>query len=223
MVRILRAPVLPLRLLLASALFSFLCLSSVCFATEWEQVDDSDGIVVSRKAMTDSPLMSFRGITVMNQSMGRVLRVIGDDNHRLNWIDRLKRSKILERKSFYDFMLYQEFGLPFPISNRDYVYHGVATRAANGTVTVHLTSVEHPKSPEVSGVRANLINSFYRLTPMGPDKTRVEVEIQTDPKGWLPSWMVNIIQKSWPLKTLVALRKETAKDWVTPVALPPVK
>lgn len=138
-------------------------------------------------------------------------------------MDRLKNDTILERKSVYDFVVHVEIGLPFPISNRDYVYRAKARRSADGSVTVHLSSVQHSKAPEPSGIRANLIDSYYRLMPLGKNKTRVEVEIHTDPKGWLPTWLVNLIQKSWPRKTLVALRQEAAKAWVTPVALPPMQ
>lgn len=160
----------------------------------------------------------------MKQSVERLLRVIGDAEHRTNWVDRLKSGTVLERTSTYDYVLHQEFGLPFPISNRDYIYRAVATRGKdNGVVTVHLTSVKHPKGPESSGVRAHLLNSYYRLIPVGKNQTRVEVEIHTDPKGWLPNWLVNVIQKSWPRKTLVSLRKEVKKSWVTPVRLPPSK
>ena len=41
------------------------------------------------------------------------------------------------------------------------------------------------------------------------------------PKGWLPTWLVNLIQKSWPLKTLNGIRNIVGKDFVGEMKLPP--
>ena len=67
------------------------------------------------------------------------------------------------------------------------------------------------------------MNSVYKLTPVDDGKRcRVEVEIHTDPRGWLPSWLVNLIQKSWPLKTLRGIRQLIDKPYVVDYPLPPV-
>ena len=73
---------------------------------------------------------------------------------------------------------------------------------------------------ETVGVRAELVNSLYRLTDMEGGKTRVEVEIQTDPKGWMPIWLVNLVQKDWPLETLNGMRGELSKDYCGDSPLP---
>ena len=78
---------------------------------------------------------------------------------------------------------------------------------ASGAVELVMTSCEHPKAPPTVGVRADLMRSAYRLEPLGAGKTRFSVEIHTDPKGSIPTWLVNMLQKSWPLETLSAVRR----------------
>jgi hypothetical protein len=70
------------------------------------------------------------------------------------------------------------------------------------------------------GVRANLIRSKYELIPKGKQQTIVIVEIHTDPKGLIPTWLVNAIQKGWPRKTLVALGKQVKNSYVKRAPLP---
>ncbi|MFI5389926.1 MAG: hypothetical protein ACHQYQ_01090, partial [Bacteriovoracales bacterium] len=77
-----------------------------------------------------------------------------------------------------------------------------------------------PLAPKTTGVRGELIESKYVLTPMGPSKTKLEVEIVCDPKGMIPTWLVNLIQKSWPRKTITALMKQLEKPDVASFILP---
>ena len=45
----------------------------------------------------------------------------------------------------------------------------------------------------------------------GGQKTLVVTEIHADPKGSLPTWVVNMFQKDWPVKTIRNLRAQVAK------------
>ena len=41
--------------------------------------------------------------------------------------------------------------------------------------------------------------------------TMVVAEVVVDPRGSVPTFIVNMVQKSWPHNTLMALRKQVAK------------
>jgi hypothetical protein len=200
-----------------------LALPAVALAKgDWKTVSNADGVAVSRKTVTGSEIVAFRGVTTIKASMGKVLGVLMDNKRRLDWVDRLGKSTVLEKVSPFEYVIYQHFELPLIISDRDYVYRGTATRDENGRVTLHMSSCEHPKAPKTIGVRANLIHSKYVLTPKGDDETELSVEIHTDPKGMLPTWLVNVIQKSWPSKTLAGVRRMSKHMGVKEHPLPPV-
>jgi hypothetical protein len=189
---------------------------------QWEEINDEDGIKVFRKEVPGSDIVAFRGETVIDAPIQKVVWILADNEHRTEWVDRLYISTTLEKSSPYDYVLYQAFKLPVIISNRDYVYRGkLDMDADSGVVTLHMSSTEHPKAPETVGVRANLINSRYTLTPIeGGKMTWIEVEIHTDPKGLIPTWLVNLIQKSWPFKTLSGIRAQVEKPHVQEYVLP---
>ena len=88
----------------------------------------------------------------------------------------------------------------------------------NRVFTTMIESVEHPKKPvQDCCVRGQAFGTFYRFEALpGQNKTRLEVEVHTDPKGSLPSWLVNLVQKSWPRDTLMGLLKEAQKPEITP-------
>jgi hypothetical protein len=61
-------------------------------------------------------------------------------------------------------------------------------------------------------VRAQACGTYYKFEAFrGKTKTKLTVEVHTDPKGMLPSWLVNAIQKGWPSKTLNGLVKRARK------------
>ena len=71
------------------------------------------------------------------------------------------------------------------------------------------------------GVRARLMFGRYTLIPKGRSATFVVVEMHTDPMGSIPSWLVNLVQKSWPLKTIQGLRSQVKKPFVRRIELVP--
>ncbi len=190
---------------------------------KWEVINKAEGIVVSRSEVKGSPLVAFKGVAEVDASIAKILWVLIDNDHRKDWVDRLLVSERLEEINKHEFIVYQVFDVPIVMSKRDFVYRGKAIfRPKTGQVVLDMHSVKHRRAPKTAGVRADLINSRYVLTPTGNgSKTRVEVEIHTDPKGWVPTWIVNLIQKSWPLKTLRSLRRQVKKEFVKDYAMPP--
>ena len=208
------------RLGLALAACTMLPLPAFAIGDGWEEINDEDGVKVYAKEYADSPLVGFRGITVMDAPIEKILFVLATNEGREDWVDRLYVSTVLHQESPVEYTMYQAFALPAILSNRDYVYHAKAVRRGEDIVVLEMSSVEHPDAPETVGVRANLIKSRYVMTRLSPKRTRVDVQIQTDPRGMIPTWLVNLIQKSWPMKTLSGLRTQVAKPFIKAYPMP---
>jgi len=194
----------------------------VASAADWEEVYTQDEVTVSKMDLEGTKFYAFKGETVMDAPATRIMHVLLDNDHRIEWVDRLYQAVELEKNGPFDYVLYQAFDLPLTFADRDYVYRGQAKRVSDTVVELHLVSVDHADKPaeDTVGVRAELVNSLYRLTDLEDGKTRVEVEIQTDPKGWMPIWLVNLVQKDWPLETLNGMRGELSKDYCGDSPLP---
>jgi hypothetical protein len=188
-------------------------------ASDWELGDKEDGITSYKKSEPGSPVTAFKGEAVIDAPLAKVAWVIRDNDHRTEWVDRLQSSRVLETIATGSKIIYQHFGLPWPIADRDYVYE--AKLAWQGeTLQFDLKSTTNSKSPETVGVRANLIRCTYRLKPWGENRTHITVEVHTDPAGSLPAWLVNIIQRKWPIKTLSGIRKMVKKPYAKMSELP---
>lgn len=201
---------------------------------KWEYVSGDKGVKVWRKEVPGSPLMSFKGKTTVKVAIGKIIQVFAYDRYQKDWVDRWAASKDLLAITPTERIFWIRFGLPWPIDDRDYV---IKTKAVPNpktrTVVAYLKSVKHGAKPEKGGccVRGLALGTKYRFKALPDGRTQMIVEVHTDPRGMLPNWLVNMIQKDWPRKTLLDLKKRAAKsdiksypgmeDWHTPYKPPP--
>ena len=186
----------------------------------WEFQTEKEGISVFKAFMPGTKIAGARGEAIINSPMNRILFVLSDVENAGQWVDRLTVSKVLERSGLLEYVIYQEFSLPWPISDRNFVFRGKAHKGEDGSVIIELKSEDNKLAPPSKGVRGELIESKYVLTPISEMETKLEVEIFADPKGALPTWLINLIQKNWPIKTISAIRSQVAKPYVVNAILP---
>lgn len=197
------------------SLIAVLFFTNIAHAADasWETLSVDDGFTTQRKVVPGSDMFAFRGEMVTDVSIAELMTVFLDTDRRKDWVDKFESSSDLSADGEFSKTYYIRFNLPYPITDRDYVLSAVGKiDDANRVVTTLIKSVDHQKAPvDDCCVRANALGTFYRFAQLPNGKTKLEVEVHTDPKGSLPSWLVNIIQKSWPRKTLQALVREAKK------------
>lgn len=190
---------------------------SVATADGWKSVGDIDGVKVWKKSVEGSNLLAFRGVVTADVQIGQIMTVFLDHRQRKNWVAKYADDKNLEKGAgFQEYWIH--FKAPFPVSDRDYVLRSDGYPDADKrTYTCKIKSVNRKDAPENDCcVRAKLHGTYYRFEALPGGKTRMTVEVHTDPRGMLPGWLVNMIQKKWPSDTLNALVREAKKHKAHP-------
>jgi hypothetical protein len=180
---------------------------------EWEKVSDDEGVDVYAMDIPGSDLIAFRGIKTMNFPIDRVAYVLlnEDVEAKKQWIDRIMDFQILEFSDNHG-VFYSSYGLPWPMSDRDFVIESQFILDHVGhRFILDIKSIDHKKAPETIGVRGRVMSSKYVLTALNKTTTLVEVEIHSDPMGLLPDWLINNIQKPWPHNTLLKMERQVGK------------
>lgn len=203
------------RWVIFSALFLALLVPGYASASEWQSIGDIDGVNVWKKEVEGSSLLAFRGVVTADVEIGQVMSVFLDHRQRKNWVAKHADDKNLEAGSgFQEYWIH--FNTPFPVSDRDYVLRSDGYRDPDKrTFTCKIKSVVRKDAPEKKCcVRAQLHGTYYRFEALpGPTpRTRLTVEVHTDPRGMLPKWLVNMIQRKWPSDTLNGLIREAKKQ-----------
>ena len=185
--------------------------SSSALAKEWESVGTFDNVKVSRKIVEGSPLFAFRGVTEADLPLDQIIATFTDPTQRKYWVNRYEEHTTIKKTPLSE-TYWIHFGLPPLVSDRDYVLKSVAqVNEEKGTIEVNIKSITHDDYPPKCCVRAEVKGTYYKFTALSAKRTRLEVEVHTDPKGMLPNWLVNLIQKKWPSKTLSGLIKRARK------------
>lgn len=195
-----------------------LVLATPALAGGWASIDNTDGIETFKKEIEGSNMMAFRGEAETDVPLSSMVSVLLDPAKGTEWVDMLVGSEAVRRDGPHQILLYNHYDLSWPISDRDYVMNRVANfDPANKVVTVTYSSVVDPLKPEQDCcVRATAHRTYWRFTTLESGRTRVEVEVHTDPKGMLPAWVVNMVQKGWPRNSISGLTARATRADVKP-------
>lgn len=177
---------------------------------DWVQVKESEGIQIYTQERSESPIVMAKGIVIIDVKPKVILKVLDNNSSHPKWIPYLRESRQLQVISDTERLEYNLFDAPWPASNRDFVFRVKAIPSNHKNILLYSMKAElSPLMPEQKNiVRGMLRESTFKLTRLTSGKTEVELLFQVDPKGWIPNWIVNIVQRVWPYKVLKGLRAQ---------------
>ena len=180
----------------------------------WETVGTDDGVEVYRKELPGTDVFAFKGKGIIDATLPKVANILLDDTRAPEWAEDLIVSKVVRwLHEPTDYIEYNHVGTPFVMKDRDFVSHVVVVPdVSKRSLDVTYNDVADPLAPPTDYVRGELSGSFFRLTEIDQGKrTLLEGVVVCDPKGSVPKWIVNFFQKSWPLDTFRAIRRQAFK------------
>ncbi len=182
-------------------------------ALDWEPLNSKEGIDVSRSAIPNMDILGVRGVGTVDLHIAKLWAVFSDVSKQPEWIDRLKETRLVSKPEEASVRYYSQYYSPWPISNRDFLFQRVINiDEENKIITVMVHSVEDEREPEADCcVRGWLSRAYWRFSAQESGKTKVEVEVVTDPKGLIPTWIINLVQRSWPVKSISNLVKRATQ------------
>ena len=184
--------------------------------TQWKKVRDKNNIVIFTSETDKSDIIRVKTRVIIDASLKHIQQILDNAPMRNQWVPYLAQSRIIHRFSDNERLEYSRFSAPWPASDRDFVYRMTLLHQNDDKISYSMVSEIHALIPEKTGiVRADLIESVYTLTALDAQKTQVELIFLADPKGWLPVWIINIIQKALPYLMLKNLKEQALKNIMT--------
>ena len=180
----------------------------------WEEISQTDGITVWKQEIPGTSLVGFRGKGIIDADLHAVFSVLYESEHKKELLYRCTEYRILEVQSKINFVIYNRIASPFIlISDRDAVVRtDMVFDPANKTIIAKFKDAVHKDQPPVDGaVRMVHLEGMWILKAQKNGKTLVTYEVQADPGGLLPKWVVNIANRSLPTKTIQSMRREVKR------------
>ncbi len=182
---------------------------------EWEELFQEEGITVWQREIPDSSLVEFRGRGVIEGDIRKILAVLRNDTRKTEWMQNCVDARTVMLRSASSGIVYNRTGSPaFFISDRDIVLDG-KTRLwpEKKKVLIEFTKTEHKNAPEIDGVvRMPHLQGYWKLIETSPGKIDATYQVQADPGGMIPAWIVNWVNKKLPYNTIKNLREQIKKD-----------
>ena len=211
---------LPMRLLLRFVSLSLLLLpvhgvtaDGLLTLKDWEKVNEDNGVTVYINDSGDSQIIRVKTEVLIQAPIKKIESILDDVSNRKDWIPFLTESRLIHTYTPLQRLEYSIFYGPWPTSDRDFVYRLTLNYRDEHKVIYSMISEENSLMPEQEDkVRAQLIESYYTLIARNDNKTRVELIFHADPKGYVPVWIVNIIQRVLPYLILKNLKERAESD-----------
>lgn len=199
---------LPLLLALLSAAFGAQAQQSA-----WKTIDREHGVTVETKDQPGRDLPTLRGRGIIQGEISHVLAVIMDAEHATEWAEGADECKLLRTINPRDHIIYTRTDTPWPVSDRDIVMRRTVEIIKPGQeFRVRMTCAPKEK-PVIDGVvRVVDCDSHFYLRRESDSRTFMEYQINLDPGGSLPEFLVKWASKKVPMNTFVSLEKHVEKS-----------
>ncbi len=180
----------------------------------WKKINEEKDIQIFIKNIPGSPIIAARGVTVFDANILKIAGIIRNNTRFKEWVPRLLKVNTINEFSQYEWVEYILLDSPWPLNNREFVLgKTMEIDKAGNRISFDFHSVESPLIPENNKyVRAEIYEGSFILTRINENQTHIDVTTHTDLKGMIPNWVINYVQKIWPLRTLKALKKHAAKN-----------
>lgn len=179
----------------------------------WETITEKDDVVVSARASARTKTPEFRGEGEVAAPLVDVLAVITDADRHKEWVYSCSESALVAQTSASTGVVYNRTDTPWPVPDRDVVLDSrVEVIDGEREVLVRFSAMEHEDRPVRDGVvRMPYLEGHYHLWAIGPQRTRVQYQVDSDSGGSLPAALVARGTRDMPLATLTSLRTQVTK------------
>ncbi len=180
---------------------------------KWTTLTKEAGITVTTRREKNRQFPTFRGTGRVKSNIWDVIAVIQDASKYTQWLHQCSESGVIKRVDQVTQVVYSKVDSPWPVKDRDVVLRGkIDFINPHKEVKIRFRAIKHKhKKGQSDVVRMPLVEGHWYIVAMGEDKTLVEYQVNADPGGELPPWLVEQASKELPLFTLRNLRKQVSK------------
>lgn len=192
-----------------------LVLSSASFQvkgqTQWTLKTDEDGIQLYTKSVPGSSYKSLKTVCTLQTSLSSVAAVLLDVQQTKEWVYGTSTSGMLKQESPSAVYFYAEMGMPWPVTNRDFIVKiSILQDPVSKIITVLAENYPDYLPEKKALVRIRNSSGKWLIEPLPNGRVRVEYQLYVDPGGVVPASLVNMFLGKGPLESFKSLKKRVA-------------
>lgn len=187
----------------------------------WKLSNTKNDIRIYTRPVANSKIKAIKVECSLPVRPSQLVYVIMDIDHGSEWVYHGKDARILKRVSPSELYYYSEVVVPWPCENREYVAHIITTQnPKTKVITVDAPCILGmvPARPHI--VRITHSIGKWTINPMENGVIKVSYELEVDPAGSVPAWLVNLFATQGPMETFEGLKVQLQKKEYRDVKLP---
>jgi START domain len=174
----------------------------------WQLKKEKDGIWVYTRPSGHSKFDELKVLCSMEGTISELLAVLLDVKDHVQWVYNTKSAVVVKRISDSELYFYTEINSVWPFQNRDLVVHMlVRPDSLNKTLIVEANSVPSFLPVEKNIVRVPMSKVTWTLSRINDHSIRIEYQIELDPGGSVPAWLINLFMTKGPFESFSKLRE----------------
>jgi hypothetical protein len=186
-------------------------------AISWELFTDKDRIEIftPTEYTHETGIVPIKFKTIINQNISKVVSVLADDQRKVQWLPKLKSSKLIETLSETKAITYYVYKSPWPFNDRDFLIKssGVFNTKTKELYVEMISIKDHKDLKEnTDNVRGFSHDGYVRVKFLTSTSTEIEMAFLNEFGGYIPSFVINLVQKKWPYIFMKNLSEQLKKD-----------
>jgi hypothetical protein len=175
-------------------------------STLWTKIhEESDITIYSQRA--DDAVLPFKATGIVNKNIDQILENLMDYKNKSKWAPKLKNVKLHKQLTDNEFIFSEYYSTPWPATDREFLLKGTINRINKNKITLKAKSIVDGDFSNADHIQADVKYINIILNKISKNKTQIQFEFHGDMKGWMPVWLMNLIQKKWPLRFIQGLQK----------------
>lgn len=174
---------------------------------EWKLVRDKKGIEVYNRKIEGNDFKEFRAEADIQANLTSIIALFTDTSVGTQWVENIDEMEEIEHFSEAHTVTKTYTKAPWPVSDREAIVENFIEQDPD-TLTVMITQHGRPNyqpNDDKRIVRVAHLESRWVLTPLNNNTTHISYQVLSDPGGFIPSWLINMVAVSQPYKTLRGL------------------
>ena len=175
----------------------------------WQLIHQEGPVLVYSQPNVEGKPMGIRGISRARVRFEVLAAVLLDVPAYPEWMKQLRESRVVERRSEDDYLIYNYYSLPWPFADRDiYLRISIERTIAQGRALAYIRREEAPERPPLPGVvRIPRMEGILRLDYVDRETTQGSFTEWFDMGGDIPEWLKRTFTRHIPPTVLKSVAK----------------
>ncbi len=168
---------------------------------------DQDSIKVYNCHTDSSKFKSISAEFNLHTSLQQLQDFMLDFPHYTTWQYNTTESRVLTKINDSEFIYYTKIEAPWPVTDRDMVVHLTIKRTPNQLV-IRANSITGMIPLQANYIRVPSSHSQWIISKRSSKNLQVMYQMQIDPGGYIPVWLVNWVCAQGPYQSFKKLKEQ---------------